>query len=83
MELKEKLRDFILKELCLDGNIQSISDNEQLIESGIIDSMSILRLLAYLDENFEITLSEEELNSKNFATLQTMCDLVSRKLAKG
>ena len=82
MELKEKLRNFILKELCQDGNTKSLADDEQLIEEGIIDSMSILNLLAYLDENFNITLSEEELNPENFATLQSICDLVEQKLAK-
>jgi len=81
MELKEKLRNFILKELCQDGNTKSLADDEQLIEEGIIDSMSTLSLLAYLDENFNITLSEEELNPENFATLQSICDLVEQKLA--
>lgn len=80
MKLKEKLRHFILKELCLDGSIQSLPDDEQLIESGVIDSMAIVSLLAYLDENFGILLSEEELSPKNFATLQSICDLVAKKL---
>ena len=80
MEFKEKLRNFILKELCQDGNIKSLQDDEQLIEKGIIDSVGIVSLLAYLDENFGILLSEEELSPKNFATLQSICDLVAKKL---
>ena len=80
MEFKEKLRNFILKELCQDGNIKSLQDDEQLIEKGIIDSLGIISLLAYLDENFGILLSEEELSPKNFATLQSICDMVAKKL---
>ncbi len=80
MELKEKLRHFILRELCQDGNIKFLQDDEQLIEKGIIDSLGIISLLAYLDENFGILLSEEELSPKNFATLQSICDLVGKKL---
>jgi len=83
MEFKEKLRNFILKELCQDGNIKSLQDGEQLIEKGIIDSLGIISLLAYLDENFGILLSEEELSPKNFATLQSICDLVAQKLQLG
>lgn len=82
MEFKKQMKRFILKELCLDGDIKSLADDEQLIEKGIIDSMSILSLLAYLDENFGIVLSEEELNPENFATLQSICDVVAKKLAK-
>ena len=80
MEFKEKIRNFILKELCQDGNTKSLADDEQLIEKGIIDSMSTLTLLAYLDENFGILLTEEELNPKNFATLQSICDMVAKKM---
>ena len=80
MEFKEKLRNFILKELCQDGNIKSLQDGEQLIEKGIIDSLGIISLLAYLDENFGILLSEEELSPKNFATLQSICDMVAKKM---
>jgi len=83
MEYKEKIRNFILKELCQDGNIKSLADDDPLIEEGIIDSMSTLTLLAYLDENFGILLSEEELSPKNFATLQSICDLVAQKLQLG
>lgn len=54
MEYKEKIRNFILKELCQDGNIKSLADDDPLIEEGIIDSMSTLTLLAYLDEDFGI-----------------------------
>lgn len=82
MEFKEQIRNFILKELCQDGNIKSLADDDPLIEEGIIDSMSTLTLLAYLDENYGILLSEEELNPKNFDTLQSICDLVEQKLAK-
>ena len=80
IEFKEKLRNFILKELCQDGNMIFLQDDEQLIEKGIIDSLGIVSLLAYLDENFGILLSEEELSPKNFATLQSICDLVAKKL---
>ena len=80
MEFKEKLRNFILKELCQDGNIKSLQDDEQLIEKGIIDSLGIISLLAYLDENFGILLSEEELSPKNFATLQSISDMVAKKM---
>ena len=83
MEYKEKIRNFILKELCQDGNIKSLADDDPLIEEGIIDSMSTLTLLAYLDENFGILLSEEELSPKNFVTLQSICDLVAQKLQLG
>ena len=54
MDVKEKIRQFIIEEVCLDGTIKDLADDDLLIESGIIDSMGILTLLAFLEENFKI-----------------------------
>jgi len=82
MEIKEKIRNFICKELCLDGNIKDIKDDTLLIEDGIIDSLGMLNLLAFLAEKFGFVLGADELNPKDFATLQSICDLVTKKSSK-
>ncbi|MFX0199473.1 MAG: acyl carrier protein [Candidatus Hodarchaeota archaeon] len=82
MDIKEKLRQFIMEELSLDGPIKDLKDDDLLIESGLIDSMGILNLLAFLEQNYGILLSEDELNVKKFATLQSICDTVDQKLAE-
>ena len=83
MEIKEKIRQFIIEEVSLDGTIKDLADDDPLIENGIIDSMGILSLLAFLEENFGILLSEGEMNPENFATLQSICNVISQKLGGG
>ena len=82
MDAKEKIRQFVLEDLSLDDTIKDLADDDLLIENGIIDSMGILRLLAFLDEKFGILFSEGEVNTENFGTLQSICDLVAKKLAQ-
>ena len=82
MEIKETIRNFIYKELCLDGNIKNIEDDTPLIEGGIIDSMGMLTLLAFLEEKFDLVLAAGKLNPKDFATLQSICDLVAQETSK-
>lgn len=81
MDRKEQIRNFILQELSLETGIKDLRDDEPLLERGIIDSMGILHLLAFLEENYGLLLSTEELNPHNFATLQNIVDLVARKLS--
>ena len=83
MEFKEKIRRFIIEEVSLDGTVKDLVDDDLLIERGIIDSMGILSLLAFLEENFGILLQEGEINVENFATLRSICNVVSPKLAQG
>ena len=80
-DIKERISHFILSELSLDTSINEIEGDVLLLEKGIIDSMGILRLLAYIEENYGLLLSTEELNSHNFSTIQDISSLVARKLS--
>jgi acyl carrier protein len=83
MNIKEKIREFILNELkgFNEGeNIEDINDETNLIEQGIIDSMMILSLLAFLEENYGIILRKDELKPENFTTLGKINELVIQKI---
>ncbi len=82
MDVKERIKQFIIEEVSLDGTVKDLGDDDLLIEGGIIDSMGILSLLAFLEEKFGILLEEGEINVENFATLQSICNVVSQKLAE-
>jgi len=82
MDYNERIKNFILRELCADSGLDSLAEDEKLLEKGIIDSMGILNLLAFLEENFDILLSTEELDPRNFSTLKNIYDLVAKKLNK-
>ena len=82
MELREKLEQFILKEICAELNIDHgshIDDDEPLVDSGMIDSLGILKILSFLDEECGVDLSSEEIKPAKFATLRSICQLVQRE----
>ena len=85
MEVIEMIRQFImeeLKQLSENGNGEYLEDGTSLIESGLVDSMMILSLLAFLEENFGVSLSKDEFNPGNFETLKKISDMVSQKMSK-
>lgn len=80
--IKKVIKDFIknqLKEIGGDDDIENLTDDTQLIENGFIDSMMILNLIAFLEENYGILLSSEELKPQNFATIERICKLIISK----
>ena len=83
MDIREEIKQFIIENLILESSIRDISDEDLLIESGIIDSMGILNLLAYLDEKFDISFSEGEITRENFGSLKRICALVEKKRTQG
>ena len=75
-------KEFIIKEICTDlgVNIQSISEDEPLIESGIVDSLGILQILSFLDEELGIDLSSDGIDPEKFVDIKTICQMAEKHI---
>jgi acyl carrier protein len=67
------INDYISRELVHDQALLPLSDDQSLLESGIIDSLSLLRLVVFLEERFGITVGDAELLPENFASVNAIC----------
>jgi acyl carrier protein len=56
-----------------------IEKNTPLLESGILDSLGILDVVSFLESEFSITISDEELVPENFQSLDTLSSFVLTK----
>ncbi len=56
------------------------SADQSLLESGIIDSTSVLTLVMFLEEKFNISVQDEELVPDNLDSIANITSYVSRKL---
>jgi acyl carrier protein len=55
-----------------------IAADTELIEQGLIDSLAVLELLVFLEEQFRLTLPIEEFVPENFVTAKAVADMVMR-----
>jgi acyl carrier protein len=55
-----------------------VSDTDALISSGMIDSLSILKLIARLEEAMNIRLPKESLQPDDFDSIEWIADTVER-----
>jgi len=51
---------------------------EHLVEDGILDSLDLTKIIASLDEAFDIHIPAGEIEPENFDNLQAILDLVHR-----
>jgi len=77
-DLKDKLKQFIMTEVNPERNLEGLGDEEPLLESGIIDSLGILKILAFLDEEFGIDLSADQIKVEKFKNISSICALVEQ-----
>jgi acyl carrier protein len=76
---KDQIREFIQKDLASAKGISSFSDNESLMENGIIDSLGIFRLVAFLEETFRVRIGDEEITAENLKSVDAIEQLVLTK----
>ena len=67
------INDYISRELVQDPALLPLADETSLLESGILDSLSLLRLVVFLEERFGITMGDADLLPENFASVNTIC----------
>lgn len=75
--IKEEIRKYILEaSLSNPGDLQ---DNTLIFEAGLLDSMGLLFLIEFLNDNYSVEVNDEELNPKNFESINTIVDFVNTK----
>ena len=67
-DYKELLRDFIVDNFLF-GNRDKLEIDTPLFDKGIIDSTGVLELVAFIEENFKVSINDEELVQDNFSSL--------------
>jgi acyl carrier protein len=77
MDVRDAIRSYIRDEVMFgDG---SIDDDTPLWGQGIIDSIGLMELVAFLEERFGIQIDDEELTAENFRTVRTIEGMVARR----
>lgn len=75
-EIERKLRRFIVDEL-MDG----LHDDRDPLVSGAVDSLGLEQLAEYVEQEFGVELSDEEMVMENFESIPVLAALVDSKRA--
>ncbi len=79
MDVADKIAGFIKEEVVLDTDT-SLKNDAPLLD-GILDSMALMQLVAFLEEEFEIEIDDTEVTAENFRTITDIERLVDARLA--
>ena len=79
MSVAADVEAFIVEEITLGRGIQTIAEDDDLLAGGIIDSLGVTQLIAFLEERFGIRVTDEELTPANFRTLAAIEAFVACK----
>ena len=57
-----------------------MADDDNIFESGLVNSLFAMQLVSFIEEEFEISIENEELDLDNFKDVNSIAALVSSKL---
>ncbi|MGJ8550507.1 acyl carrier protein [Winogradskyella wichelsiae] len=77
-DIKTKIKNYIIESTFDD--VEKIKDDTLIFEEGILDSMGLLFLIEFLQEEFNLTTTDEELVVENFQSINSMITFVESKM---
>ena len=77
--VEETIRTYIAENMLFSDNGYPHSDSASFLEEGIVDSMGILELMMFVEENFHITVEDEEVVPDNFDSVSKMAAYIRSK----
>ena len=77
--IQATVKNFIMSEFLQGEDPDELTENLELISSGILDSLATLKLVDFLEAQFNITIEPHEADQENLDTLATIVRLVESK----
>ena len=65
------------------GHYDKVADDESLIVSGLLDSLSVMRLVVFMEQTFGINFAEEFFDQNRFDTIDGMLEMVNELAPQG
>ena len=80
-QLQEEIRRFVVSNFLFGREDGTLDGHTSFLENGIIDSTGVLELVAFLEENYQIKVRDNELVPENLDSLEKVTQFVGRKQA--
>lgn len=73
------IRGFVVQKLARErGDTETITDEESLIERGIVDSLGIVQLVGHLEGTLALKIPDEEIVPENFDSVASIASYIAR-----
>jgi acyl carrier protein len=77
-EISDKVKAFISTELMFEDNGAALTDETPLLE-GVIDSLGLMQMISFIEEEFDVAIDDAEVTASNFRTIGDIERLVEQK----
>ena len=80
MDIENNIKTYIAQNLIFSGDEFKYSDDASFLEEGIVDSLGVMELVAYVEEHFGVNVDDQDITPDNFDSVSKLSAYVQRKL---
>lgn len=77
MDITQKIRKFFSKFIKMD----SIGNDDNVFELGLVNSLFTMQLIGFLENEFEVEISNDDLDLDNFKSVNAIVHFLKTKLS--
>lgn len=82
-KIKNEIRNYIIEKAEIEPDDSDFSDEINLYKYGYLDSVDSMSLVYFMEENFNIKITKEDILLNNMQSINEMAQMVQRKLSNG
>jgi acyl carrier protein len=77
--VKLRLRAFVQENFLYAMPNFELGDDDRLLEKGVVDSMGVAEMIAFVESEFGVFTSDEEVSEANFGSLSAIARFIAAK----
>lgn len=79
MRIEDQIKDYIVKNLLFSDNSFPYGEDVSFLEEGIVDSVGVMELVTFVEENFRVQVEDLDITPENFDSVSKIAAYVRRK----
>ena len=72
MTTENEVKRFVVRTFAPDLSTEELPSDVDLMETGIVDSLGLLRLIAWVGEHFDIPVDDQDISPDQFASVSAI-----------
>ncbi|QDU52384.1 acyl carrier protein [Gimesia panareensis] len=78
--IQSEIRNFVADNFLFGEDPESLQNDDSFLETGIIDSTGVLELVAFIEDQYDVQVDDDELVPENLDSINCLIDFIESKL---
>ncbi|MHB8134465.1 MAG: acyl carrier protein [Anaerolineaceae bacterium] len=79
MSTEERVKNFISENILFSDTGYPYNDNDSFLEKGVVDSMNVMEIVAFVEDTFGVTINDSDIVPSNFDSIANISRFIENK----